>query len=61
MVMGAEMVEMSWVVEGGGLKREAHWPASRPCFVECEAGAVLFLVIAILIYPNLAWLWDAGA
>ena len=25
--------------------REAHWPASRPCFVECEAGGGVFVCV----------------
>ena len=43
-VTGAEVVEW-WKCGSGGLRREAHEPACRPCFVECEAGAVFLCAV----------------
>ena len=42
-----------WSGGSGGLRREAHESACRPCFVECEAGAVFLCAYDALALPAL--------
>ena len=46
-VTGAVTMEMGGIGGSGGLMREAHESACRPCFVECEAGAVFLCVCLV--------------
>ena len=50
-----------WSGGSGGLRREAHESACRPCFVECEAGAVFLCGGAMCVCVSLSWFLGADA